>query len=155
MQYKSTYDYDGLIPAYLSRNYTDGTTAKAMLHFRGKLLYSYNTLVATLRDRFLVITSHDYSVTTSRQLSKLVQAYSGRIIYTEYIFPFKFELVLHEQLTNIESLIKQHTRARKRSYKSEIRTLLSNIEFISTEFNIPLPTRFHELVLINKGLIDR
>jgi len=156
MQYRSSYDYRGLLSAYLSHKYTEGTTANNRLHFEGNVLYSYNTLVAVLYNDFLAITSHNcLSVTTNRQLKILKDTYDGTILYAKYIHPFIAEKVLDEYLHNVKHLINIHKRARKRSYKRQIRELLSTMKFISQKFNIPLHEKFYTLMLISEGLPDR
>lgn len=111
-KYKSSYNYNELIEAFLSCKYSHGTTANDRLSFTGNKLYSYSSLLAVLdaeKDTLLVDSRiASYSVTSKKHAGILSNAHKGKIFWIDLYNPNEV------QWGRLDNLLKEHSRARSR-----------------------------------------
>ena len=112
-----TYDYAGLIQAFLRQSQTEGSTEGDRMSFYNNRLYSYSSKLAELRtmpngDTVLFIDKYisSYSVTTSKHTSKLrsINWFPTR----DWNLDESYEQNLTEILDEIDALLIKHKRAR-------------------------------------------
>jgi len=150
-------DYESLIDAYLSRNYSEGRTYCGRLNFTGTLLKSYNTPVAEIRNGYIVITDRKYSNTTSKQLRILRSSISDMIELPYSLHP---EQSIYDKLADLFAKYKR-ARSRKPLLEIELRDLIDytykQIDVIiqADELEFTMEEEFRELIFnIRLNLVD-
>jgi len=112
------YDYQGLCQSFIKQDRPKAKTAENRLSYEGNTLYSYDSILAVLdtKENVLLIDSNiaSYSNTSSKHSSKLYDAVPKAIkIFSVYNI-HSIEDSVNAYLNNIDTLLDNHKRARKR-----------------------------------------
>lgn len=112
-----SYDYEGLIKAFLIQSQTSGSTARGRMSFHGNKLYSYSSILAELRtipsgETVLFIDNYisNCSITTSKHTNKLLSI--NWLPTRMWNLGFGYEDNLEKIMQEIDELLIKHKRAR-------------------------------------------
>jgi hypothetical protein len=134
-----SYSYTRLGKKFLAQTKPSGSTAQGRMSYKGNILYSYNSKLAIIKDKHLLIDydiSH-YSATTSKQTSKLLAINNLPIFYVNLSDLHK--TTIESKHYNLANKFGQYDRARcnKAYYKAQLvalyQDLLNYHKFIKTD----------------------
>jgi len=112
MTYKSTYDYSDCVRAWLSGDYSSGSTAQNRMSFQNDIIYSYRAPIASYdksTDTVTINASYlNYGATTTKHINAVCK-YNSAHRYYEY-FDNPGPAYYH---TRITELTNKFIRARK------------------------------------------
>lgn len=146
-----SYDYAGLIQAFLYQTQYTGSTAGDRLSFSDRKLYSYSSVLAELRTTstnhtvlFINKSVMNYSNTTKRQVRILKSL--NPLPIREWYFRMSNTDNLIDIMIEIDMLIKKYTKARvnKQLYKEQIHTLYDSLEPLFEEYKIDKRTKLYK-----------